>query len=749
MKVFLPVSKETLSNEIYYGEKKLEKQNGTERGAAFVNEKRAEKIKKSDGTEADGGAVCANKKRAEKNEKPNKTRIGGQAVIEGVMMRGISSEATAVRSGDGKILIASARSETGKTAAAVKKIPLVRGVYNFAVSMLYGVGSLQKSASVSAPSADGKGEPPSRFEKWAEKTLKINAATLTMVMAVVFALAFAVGIFVILPHFLMQFIDFDIAVPEFLGGGFRNFLNGFLKNLLTGIFRIAIFLLYLVTVSRLKDIRRVFAYHGAEHKVINCYERALPLTVENARKMTVKHERCGTTFIFLVMLVSVLFFSFLGFDENLFLRVLTRVAFLPVVAGISYEVLIFSAKHDNVFFRVLRAPGMWLQRLTTREPSDDMLEVSLAAFKTVLETDRDKSFPLSSFESTVYPYSFVRDFIKEELTDYPADQAKWIIAEALNTGRAALPAVRCVSIAEFEKMKEFAAKRRTGMPLQRVFGRANFFGLDMYVDGSALVPRPETELLADEVKKYLEKLLNKKKSEPEKDVKKSGDSGLIDSEKISENGGIETRKSFIDSGAGNDRLGGAETREISVDGYGTETRKINAESAKPDGAETRKIKVLDLCAGSGAIAVALGVFFKEKIDLTASDISAEALAVAKKNAGKHGAEIKFARSDIFGNIEGRFDVIVSNPPYVRTGDIAALEREVRDFDPVTALDGGADGLDFYRAIKDGLADKLNTGGRLFLEIGEGQRAAIAEIFGESTEFVKDFCGTDRIAVVKN
>jgi uncharacterized protein YqhQ len=366
-------------------------------------------------------------------EKTNKSKIGGQAVIEGVMMRGAASAATAVRSGE-KILVVSERLKTDKSAAVIKKIPFIRGIYNFVLSMIYGVGTLNRSAA-----AAGEESEPTKFEKWLSKNLKIKAETLTVVIAVVFGLAFAVGLFVVLPQLIIQpFVNFDIKLSENLSG-LEAFLNSFLKNLLTGIIRIVIFLVYLILISRMKDIKRVFSYHGAEHKVINCYEYALPLTVANVKKMTTKHERCGTTFMFLVMLVGVLFFAFFSFGENPFLRIITRIALLPVVAGISYEVLMFSAKHDNLFFRALRAPGMLLQRLTTNEPSYDMIEVSLAAFKTVLAMDADEKFPISNFENTLYPYPFVRDFMRENAEDFPPDEAEWIMAAALKNGRAALP----------------------------------------------------------------------------------------------------------------------------------------------------------------------------------------------------------------------------------------------------------------------------------------------------------------------
>jgi uncharacterized protein YqhQ/methylase of polypeptide subunit release factors len=704
-------------------------------------------------------------------EKTNKTRIGGQAVIEGVMMRGKTSAATAVGNGE-KILVFSERLKSGKNSEIIKKIPFIRGVYNFVLSMAYGIGTLNKSAS-----AAGEESEPTKFEKWLSKTFKIKAETFTAAVACVLGLAFAIGLFVLLPQVLIQpFINFNVKLPPNLSG-FEGFLNGFLKNLLTGLIRIAVFLVYLLLVSRMKEIKRVFAYHGAEHKVINCYEYALPLTVANARKMTVKHERCGTTFIFLVMLVGVLFFSFFTFENNVLIRMLTRVALLPVVAGISYELLIFSSKHDNLFFRILRAPGMLLQKLTTNEPSDYMLEISLAAFKTVLAMDNNAEFPASSLENTVYPYAFVRDYVRERTEGLPADEADWIMAAALKKGRAALPLTEVVTLAEFEEMKDIIKKRKTGMPLQRAVGEADFFGMELDVEG-VLIPRPETELLADAARKYIEKRLNAEEKEgkirdSERKLLNAERERVSERERDSETGLENVKKTEVSerelenpekTGVSETGLENAKKTGVSEELLNPERERVsgreseNAEkiealenSLKTSGSKksgTEKLRVLDLAAGSGAIALVLNKFFGERLEITASDISETALNTARKNAEKHNARINFVKSDMFAEIEGGFDVIVSNPPYIKTADIAALDTEVKDFEPKIALDGGADGLKFFREIAEN-RDRLNDGGRLFLEIGAGQKEDIEEIFhGAKIEFLKDYAGIDRIAAVE-
>ncbi|MDR3293517.1 MAG: peptide chain release factor N(5)-glutamine methyltransferase [Clostridiales bacterium] len=600
-------------------------------------------------------------------KKTNKTRIGGQAVIEGVMMRGAASAATAVRCADGTIAVISERVTKSKSAERIGKIPLVRGVYNFVLSMIYGVKTLNKSAEPFMQDGTSGGTKTSDGD--AKKKKGIDG--LVTVVALVIGLAVAVGLFVILPQFIMQFIRFEI---NFGSGndGIESFFTSFLKNLLAGIIRIVIFVAYLFLVSRLKDIKRVFMYHGAEHKVINCFEYARPLTVENVRAMTTKHERCGTTFIFIVMFVGVLFFSFFGFDDNMLPRIVTRIALLPVVAGLSYEALIFTAKHDNLFFRILRAPGMWLQRLTTSAPDDEMIEVSLAAFRSVLALESNPNFPVSRFEDTIYPYDYVRDAAREKMSGYDGDEYEWILAEVLGRKRSELALREYVTLIEYERILAFIKKRKTGMPLQRVFGYTEFYGYKINVDGRVLSPRQETEILTERT--------------------------------------------------------AARITEIWTE-------------------RTERVKVLDLCTGSGAIAIALKKLFGDRVEVTATDIDNGALQAAKENAAANNIEIRFLKSDIFDDLTGEiFDVIVSNPPYIRTDKIDGLDREVKDFDPRIALDGGADGLRFYTAISEGFREHLTPSGVLLLEIGQGQDTDVKNLF-QSAEFVKDYNGIKRVAEI--
>jgi len=302
-------------------------------------------------------------------KKPN---IGGQAVLEGVMMRSPVTEklAICVRRTDGTMALSEKPAPVAKSGPA--SWPFLRGVVNFVRMLVLGMGTLTDSAQMLGEEYE---EEPSAFEKWLAKTLRIDTDQVVLGAAVVLALVLAIGLFFVLPNLAASLISRWVKVP-------------ILVNLIEGAVRIGIFLLYLTLVTRMEDIRRTFGYHGAEHKVVNCFEADLPLTVENARKMTTRNPRCGTSFILFVMLISILVFSLTGWNGGWLGRLLIRLALLPVVASLSYELLMLLARYDNACIRVLRAPGLALQGLTTREPDDSMLECALAAFVAVLTPEQ-------------------------------------------------------------------------------------------------------------------------------------------------------------------------------------------------------------------------------------------------------------------------------------------------------------------------------------------------------------------------
>lgn len=311
-----------------------------------------------------------------------KTMIGGQALIEGIMMRGPEKDAVVVRSGEGLQIDVKPRKIHPK--GSFRTWPLIRGVIGFFDSQVTGVKALMQSADLSPEAAE---ETPSKLDLWLEKKLGDKRfQELVIGVAVFMGLAMSIGLF--------------FLIPMVIGGVLSNWITGnLLLNLLEGLVRIIIFVAYIALVSRMKEMRRVFAYHGAEHKTIRCYEAGLPLTVENIKEQTRLHPRCGTSFLLVVMILSILVFSV---ASSLILTVIPaleamrgqllynlimivfKLLLLPVVVAISYEINRWVGRHDNGFTRFLTAPGMWFQKFTTAEPDESMIEVAIAAVEAVL-----------------------------------------------------------------------------------------------------------------------------------------------------------------------------------------------------------------------------------------------------------------------------------------------------------------------------------------------------------------------------
>ena len=579
------------------------------------------------------------------------TSIGGQAVMEGVMMRSGTSMATAVRDADGVIRIESKRLKKNKS--KILRFPIIRGVVAFFQSLVGGTKVLMRSAEVY-----GEGEP-SRFEKWCSEKLKIDVMNVVVFFSMLLGLALAVFLFMWLPVFVRGLLERWFGIT--FGIWAKNFIEGGLKLL--------VFITYLLLCSLIPDVKRTFMYHGAEHKTISCYEKELELTPENAAKCTRVHDRCGTTFMVFVLVISIIVFAVTesligGAVEGVF-RILLKIALLPVVAGLSYELLKFLAKTRNPIFYPLKVPGLLLQRITTKEPTTDMLEVAIAAFDKVLMMDEDESIPEENFYIPKTREDILREVrkkLKENGIDEEAE-AEWIVSLSLGIKRDEVRDKKTVSEDGEKKILALLNERITGRPLWYCVGNTDFYGYELNVDERALIPRPETEQL---VSCALEEL-------------KDGQTAL------------------------------------------------------------------DLCTGSGAIAIVLN---KEKnIKVTATDISEDALSLAKENAEKVGAEAEFIRSDMFSELKGRkFDAIITNPPYIKRDDIAELQKEVKDFEPRLALDGGEDGLEYYRIIASRAAEHLNDGGKLLMECGYDQAWEIVKMLDKfkKVQVIKDYENKERI-----
>lgn len=584
---------------------------------------------------------------SKKEKKDSRTYIGGQAVLEGVMMRGKTAYATAVRDPEGNIQVESRRLNLSRGMRIVSKIPLVRGVVSFVSSLVTGSKILMRSAEVYGDEGE-----PSRFEKWCESKLHINVMAAVSFIATLLGIVLAVGLFIVLPILLA-----DLLVSS--GTWLVKYSVGY--NLIQGCIRLIIFILYIVAITAMKDIRRVFMYHGAEHKTITCFEKGMELTPENAKTCSRIHDRCGTTFLFLVMAVSIVVFSVLNWvcDEylnffrfgnvvNFLIQFGIKILFLPLVAGISYEVLKLLAKSQSKILLPIKAPGFALQKLTTREPSEDMLEVAIAAFKKVYEMDADEKIGETDFtvSKTVKKYT---EELKALFAENGIDEsdAEWLVSVKTGIARSELAGSDKILVpSRVRELDKIAGERLTGRPLWYILGDTEFYGYKIKVDERVLIPRPETELMTEQVLRTAEQ----------------GD------------------------------------------------------------------KVLDLCTGSGCIAIALAKKGAEKeLIVTASDISADALALAQENAKRNGADIKFIESDLLEGVRGKFNIIVCNPPYIKSGDIPGLQKEVQ-FEPKGALDGGEDGLDFYRRLAKEAPRHLVKGGTLFMECGIGQAQEIVKLF---------------------
>lgn len=296
-----------------------------------------------------------------------RTNIGGQAILEGVMMRGKHMYAVAVRKPDKEIIVDKKKLKSDRP--AFFKLPLIRGTVSLIDSLIIGM----KTISYSAEFFDTEEDKPSKFDKYLENKFGDKLNDILISFSVVIAIAMAVALFMVLPTWISSFL--------------RNLIPGsWALGIVEGIMRILIFLVYLILITQMKDIKRVFQYHGAEHKTINCFEDEQELTVENVKKHSRFHKRCGTSFLLIVMVVSMVVFMFVRVD-SVPLRLLSRVVLFPVIAGISYELIRWAGNSDSNLVKLISAPGMCLQKLTTAEPDDSMMEVAIAAMKGVLEDE--------------------------------------------------------------------------------------------------------------------------------------------------------------------------------------------------------------------------------------------------------------------------------------------------------------------------------------------------------------------------
>ena len=583
-----------------------------------------------------------------------KTKIGGQAVLEGVMMRGASSMALAVRDEMGQIRMDTTRLPAKKP--WYRKVPFLRGVVNLIISMIDGTKIIGKSAEVmveEVDTTDGKG------------------MGLLMGVSMVLGIALALGLFVVLPTAITSGIfslaDLDTESLEW----------AWLKSLIEGVAKLLIIVGYMAGISQMKEIKRVFMYHGAEHKTIACYESELPLTVDNVQKCSRYHDRCGTSFLVFVVVLSVVLMMVLDivcaavgftlFLEKWWLRALLKIALLPVTAGISYEMLMLLARSNFILFRPLKWMGKQFQKITTREPDDGMCEVAIAAFNKVLEMDADLSIEEVHFPDPITLDEFKQQVLQSELYSVVKGDVDWLICALLNVKKEVLQKSIKVPFGYTIHLQNMSERVTAGEPWQYVVGKTEFYSRTYAVTNDTLIPRQETELVCEQLLKHVDK----------------------------------------------------------------------------------NSKVLDLCCGSGVLGITTAL--EKNADVTVADISKEALKVAKYNSKLHKADVTVVQSDMFAKLQSRvYDVIVCNPPYVETDVIDTLDDSVKKYEPHIALDGGKDGLDFYRILAKEAYLHLKNNGVIVLEIGYNQGEAVKALFADrfDVEVLKDYSGNDRIVVAK-
>ncbi len=680
------------------------------------------------------------------------TSIGGQAVMEGVMMQGPERIALAMRLPSGELYL---KTKLRPKDPEVMKVPVIRGVVAFARSLVNGMTTLMESADILEKYAPEEyAEEETRFEKWVNGKFGKRAAwNILMTLSLIFAIVISIALFVIFPTW----------VVNFLGKWVQSSL---VLNLIEGVLRILIFIGYIILIRNMEEINTLFRYHGAEHKTIHCYENNLELTPENAQQFYTLHPRCGTSFLCFVLIISLLLFSFLGWP-NLLLRILSRLLLIPVIAGLSYELLKWAGRSDSSIVKILSFPGLMLQKLTTAEPTNEQLEVGILSLKAVLV---DKDMPvIEGFvdkdgkmigDSFWKPGSEVmsRKVPDDEEEIKPADDES--INEAIkflddldengykkvetSTDTISLP--QAIADHYQEEAKSSILQRRFTADIKTIenalnWGRAALSMVENGRNEARIILQYATGLTQSELITKSKELMD--------------DDDFEEYEKRIQDRLTGTPLQYI---LGMQEFMGLPIRvnpsvlipRLDTEVVVEEAIRIIREKGwnHPD--------VLDMCTGSGAIGVSIAYKVPEAI-VTMTDVSEEALRTAAGNAAlnKVNRQCVFLLGDMFGALpaDRQYDMIISNPPYIETDVIDTLSIEVRDHEPKMALDGGKDGLDFYRIIAEDASSHLRSGGVLVLEIGAEQAGSVKRLLmknkaWENIRKIQDLAGLDRAIIAE-
>ena len=708
------------------------------------------------------------------------SNVGGQAVMEGIMMKHKEKYAVAVRKTNNEIIVDVKEYSGVAPWRTVYKIPFIRGMFAFADALVLGLRTLSFSAKFFEEEEE---VPMTAAQEKREKLLQ----NIVMFFGVVLVL----GLFIVVPFLFSSF--------------FRNYIqSNVFFALIEGVIRLSILIGYISLVSKLSYIRRTYMYHGAEHKCINCIEQGLFLNLENVRNSSKEHKRCGTSFLFFVVVVSVFFGFFINyFAELQILRVMIRLLLLPLIAGTSYEIIRLAGQKDSWLVNLLSKPGMLMQKITTKEPDDSMIEVAIVAVEEVFDWREFQGRTLEGRENGMtlkeaYEYGARK---LQELNIENNQQESFYLLEhvtGISRGKYYVNQHQEMSKKEQEDYMTLIHKRLERIPLQHVIGTTEFMGLPFKVNSHVLIPRQDTEILVETALEVI-KGYHRKQTEGTELLKETGV-------------------------------------------YGEETKGYHGVD------EHGQLLILDMCTGSGCILISTLYYASKyfpKIEGVGVDISKEALCVARENALLNGlsvakenalldssadeenvtskslsaTKITLIESDLFeqlgtvqlnhneqldnneqldyneqlednvklsntaplGNTKGldtlsnttgldnieekakkvdtkvkkigynrKYDMILSNPPYIPSKEIESLEEEVKHHDPLLALDGGEDGLFFYRQITKECHKYLNQDGTLIFECGWNQGEEVSQIMKDhgftNVKMIKDLSGLDRVVV---
>lgn len=576
--------------------------------------------------------------------------VGGQAIIEGVMMRGSKGLATAVRTPSGKIEVKVKKTKPITKRYKFLNIPIIRGAVVLIDSLIVGIKTLNYSASFFE-----EDEEESKFDIWLKNKLGDKGANdLLVTLTMIVSLLVAAGLF--------------LGIPTAIASLFKNIgISSIVLNLIEATIRIAILISYMYLISKLDDIYRVFQYHGAEHKTIFCYEAEEKLTVENVRRFGRLHPRCGTNFLFLTMLVSVVLFTLTGWGGFL-QRLILRIVLMPVVAGITYELIKWLGRTESKMGKVIAYPGLKLQELTTKEPDDEQLEVAIKSLMAAEGIEYKKTIGELLIDGN--------KILKEADIDTYILDTQLLLGKVLGKDKLYLITNKEEEVSKFKEREFYTliTKRKNKMPIKYILKNAEFMGLDFYVEEGVLIPRGDTEILVEEAIKFIN--------------------------------------------------------------------------------DDKEYEVCDLCCGSGAIGISIA-HLRENTKVDLIDYYDIPEKVTKRNIVKHklSKRANFIKSDLLQEVineEKKYDILVSNPPYIKEEVIGTLMDDVKNYEPHTALSGGEDGLYFYRKIVDDSDKILNENGILAFEIGHDQGNEVSNLMNEkgyrNVRVIKDLAGHDRVVV---